>query len=175
MPRLLLDCRPVDAVVNVDLYLPGCPPTPELFMAVLFDPPDFKIAKTVCQECGRRKHKEIRPTHLVGREQGTVKADICLINQGHLCIGTSTRGGCHGLCTRAGQPCVGCRGPSDAFIEKGSKAWLETIQHVFLKMTDIPPGEVEAALRSPQLSLFIFQFSEYTRRTPHPNMKAEVL
>ena len=138
VPRLLPECRPIDRVVNVDLYLPGCPPTPELFMAALFDPPGFKVAKTVCKECGRKKQKEIRAAHLIGIERGEVLPDICLINQGYLCIGSSTRGGCHALCSRAGQPCVGCRGPSDAFIKKGSKEWLETIRHVFSRLTDIP-------------------------------------
>jgi coenzyme F420-reducing hydrogenase gamma subunit len=35
LPRLLDKSRPIDTVVNVDLYLPGCPPTPELFLAAL--------------------------------------------------------------------------------------------------------------------------------------------
>ena len=144
-------------------------------MALLFDPPDFKIAKTVCQECGRKKDKKMRPTHLLGFQHGMVLPDICLINQGYLCIGTSTRGGCRALCTRAGQPCVGCRGPSDLFIEKGSKKWLATIQRVFSKMTDIPVHEIEAALRSPQLSLFLSQFSHYAHKEPHPKLKAKVL
>ena len=113
VPRLLPRCRPIDAIVEVDRYLPGCPPTPELFMAVLFNPPDFKTSKTVCQECGRKKLKDMRPTHLLGFQQGQVLPDICLINQGYLCIGSSTRGGCRAPCTRAGHPCVGCRGPSD--------------------------------------------------------------
>ena len=175
VPRLLPDCRPIDRVVSVDLYLPGCPPTPELFMAALFDPTGFKVAKTVCQECGRKKQKEMRATHLIGLERGEVLPDICLINQGYLCIGSSTRGGCHALCTRAGQPCVGCRGPSDAFIKKESKEWLTTIKHVFSKLTDIPADEMETALLSPQLSLFLFQFSDYSHNEPGPKLNAEVL
>lgn len=175
LPRLLPRCQPIDTVVSVDQYLPGCPPTPELFMALLFDPPDFKIAKNVCQECGRKKHKEIRPAHLIGFQRGTVLPDICLINQGYLCVGSSTRGGCRGLCTRAGQPCVGCRGPSDVFIKKGSKKWLATIQRVFSTLTDIPAHEIETALLSPQLSLFLFQFSDYAHKGPQPKLKAEVL
>jgi len=175
VPRLLPDCRPVDRVVSVDLYLPGCPPTPELFMAALFDPPGFKVAKTVCQECGRKKQKDMRAAHLIGIERGEVLPDICLINQGYLCIGSSTRGGCHALCTRAGQPCVGCRGPSDSFIGKGSKKWLATIKHVFSKLTDIPADEIETALLSPQLSLFLFQFSDYSHNEPRSKLNAEVL
>lgn len=184
LPHLLPKSHPVDAMVPVDLYLPGCPPTPELFMAVLSAetlPPDasvFKAGKTVCSECGRKKVREMRPQHLVGFQQGQVLPDVCLINQGYLCIGSSTRGGCRAPCTRAGHPCVGCRGPSDVFIAKDSDAWFTSIQRVFSSLTDIPEEEVAAALRSPQLALFLFQFSDYTipgeqasSRKPRPKEK----
>jgi len=173
LPRLLPRIRPVDAVVTVDRYLPGCPPTPELFMAVLFTPTDFKVGKTVCRECGRKKRRDMRPTHLIGFEQGEVLPDVCLINQGYLCVGSSTRGGCRALCTRPGHPCVGCRGPSDTFIDKLSSEWFTSIQRVFAAMTDIPAEEIETALRSPQLALFLFQFSDYagTGRPPRPKEK----
>ncbi len=172
LPRLLPKSRPIDEQVPVDRYLPGCPPTPELFMAVLAEA-EFKGAPSVCQECGRKKLKDRRPTHLVGSLEGDVLPDVCLINQGYLCIGSSTRGGCRALCTRPGHPCVGCRGPSDAFIEKESKAWFASIQRVFTTMTDIPPEEIQAALHSPQLALFLFQFSDYDEagRPPRPREK----
>jgi F420-non-reducing hydrogenase small subunit len=162
LPRLLPKSRPIDSRVAVDCYLPGCPPTPELFIAALFEMPGFKIASSVCQECGRRKSKEMRPIHMVGLMKGEVQPEICLINQGYLCIGTSTRGGCRAICTRAGYPCVGCRGPSNAFIEKESQAWFSSIQRVFTSMTDVPPEEIKAGLHSPQLAMFLFQFSDYT-------------
>jgi F420-non-reducing hydrogenase small subunit len=161
LPHLLPKCHPIDSVVGVDRYLPGCPPTSHLFMAVLRKSSDYQPARTVCLECSRKKVKEMRPSHIVGFQQGEVLPDICLINQGYLCIGASTRGGCQALCTDPGAPCVGCRGPSDAFIEKGSEAWLTTIHRVFAKMTDIPDEEIDTALRSPQLALFLFQFADY--------------
>jgi len=173
LPRMLPKSQPVDSFVDVDLYLPGCPPTPELFMAALFEDEDFKPAKTVCQECGRKKLKDMKPRHLTGFQKGEVDPDICLINQGYLCVGSSTRGGCQALCTRPGHPCVGCRGPSDLLIEKESTAWLESIQRVFAALTDIPQKEIRAALTSPQLALFLFQFSDYagTGRPPRPKEK----
>jgi len=161
LPRLLPKSQPIDSRVAVDCYLPGCPPTPELVIAALFETPGFKAASTVCQECGRRKAREMRPSHLVGFMKGEVQSEICLINQGYLCIGVSTRGGCRAICTRAGYPCVGCRGPSDAFIEKESQTWFTSIQRVFTSMTDVPPEEIEAELHSPQLAMFLFQFSDY--------------
>jgi len=175
VPRLLPRCRPIDAVIDVDRYLPGCPPTPELFVALLSDPPDLKLSKVVCQECGRKKLRDRRPTHLIGFQQGKVLPDICLINQGYACVGSSTRGGCRAPCPRAGHPCVGCRGPSDAFIDKESAAWLSSIQRVFANMTDIPAPEIEAALRSPQLALFLFQFSDYADGDRRPRAKGKIL
>ena len=94
VPRLLPTCRAIDTAAIVDLYLPGCPPTPELFMAVLVKPPGFKASRIVCQECGRKKLKDMRHSHLLGFQQGEVLSEICLINQGFLRIGSSTRGGC---------------------------------------------------------------------------------
>jgi len=175
VPRLLSKTHPVDAFVHVDLYLPGCPPTPELFMAALMQPEDFKASSIVCGECGRRKLNDMKPDHITGFQQGDVKPDICLINQGYLCVGTSTRGGCRAICTRAGHPCVGCRGPSNNFIEKESSVWLESIQKVFERMTNIPPEEINEMLRSPQLSMFLFQFSDYAGGNRRVRSKDEVL
>jgi F420-non-reducing hydrogenase small subunit len=160
LPRLLPKLRPVDAVVPVDRYLPGCPPTPELFMIALFDPEGFEAVKTVCLECGRTKTRD-RPTELLCSQCGEVDPDTCLINQGFLCVGSSTRGGCRAPCTRAGHPCVGCRGPSNGFISRSSDEWFSAMQRVFGRMTDIPAEQIARALRSPELALFVFQFSDY--------------
>jgi F420-non-reducing hydrogenase small subunit len=175
LPHLLPKCHPIDTVVKVDRYLPGCPPTPELYMAVLRKTSDFKAVTSVCQECGRKKPKDMRPTHLLGFQQGEVLPDVCLVNQGYMCIGTSTRGGCRALCTIPGYPCVGCRGPSNAFIEKEAEAWFTSIHRVFEHMTDIPPEEIEAALRSPQLALFLFQFADYAGAGQTPRHKDQVV
>jgi len=175
LPRLLPKSQPVDSFVDVDLFLPGCPPTPELFMAALLNPPDFQVSKVVCQECGRKKLRDMRPDHLLGFEHGEVQPDICLINQGYLCVGSSTRGGCRALCTRPGHPCVGCRGPSDILIDKDSFAWLESIQRVFESMTEVPAAELREGLVSPQLALFLFQFSDYSSPGKPPRPKEKIL
>jgi F420-non-reducing hydrogenase small subunit len=175
LPDLLPRCHPVDTVVEVDHYLPGCPPTPELFMAALSESPGMKIATSVCQECNLKKDRSMRPKHLLGFQQGEVLSNVCLVNQGFLCIGASTRGGCRALCTNAGYPCVGCRGPSNAFIEKESQKWFDSIHRVFTHMTDIPDEEIDVALRSPQLSLFLFQFADYAGAGQSPRHKDQVL
>jgi len=175
VPKLLPRSQPVDDLISADLYLPGCPPTPELFLAALTDPSRYQASLIVCQECGRKKLKEPKPDHFHGAQKGAVDPTICLINQGYACIGTSTRGGCRAPCTRAGHPCVGCRGPSNALIEKDSQAWLEAIQKVFHSMTNIPDEELKETLLSPQLALFLFQFSDYAGTSKPPRPKEKVL
>ncbi len=75
VPRMLPKSHPVDALVKVDRYLPGCPPTPELFMALLGENDELKPASSVCVECGRFKDKNIRPAHLTGFQSGEVDPD----------------------------------------------------------------------------------------------------
>ncbi len=170
VPRLLPRCHPIDVVADVDLYVPGCPPTPELFMAALTGPENFQASRILCQECGRQKLKDMRPSRLSGFQRGEVLPDVCLVNQGYLCLGTSVRGGCQAPCPRAGHPCVGCRGPSDSLIEKDAQEWLRKIRRVFKGMTDIADEELDRGLTSPHLALFLFQFSDYSLRegTPRP-------
>jgi hypothetical protein len=48
---------------------------------------------------------------------------------------------------------------------------MESIGRVFATLTDIPSEEVDVGLRSPQLALFLFQFSDYAGANPHPKEK----
>ena len=88
-------------------YLPGCPPTPELFMAALFDCEGFEASKTVCIECGRTKTRD-RPRRLQGLT-GRGRSRHLSHQPGYLCVGSSTRGGCRASAPVPGTPC-GCRG-----------------------------------------------------------------
>jgi F420-non-reducing hydrogenase small subunit len=175
LPRMLPKCHPIDDYVEVDRYLSGCPPTPELFMQLLVPDPDYVPKRNVCQECGRKKLKDMKPDHFFYSQRGSPDPEICLINQGYPCVGTSTRAGCNALCTRPGHPCVGCRGPSDAFIDKNAQGWFDSIGKVFEKMTDVPPEEIQAILRSPQLSLFLFQFADYDHVNKKPRPKEKIV
>lgn len=162
VPPLLPECRPIDREVDVALYLPGCPPVPELYVGLLRDDVTLNTGSIVCRECGRKKPKDIRPKKLESMVRPGIDPDICLVKQGLLCVGSSTRNGCGALCPKAGFPCVGCRGPSNNLIEQDADAWFAAIRHVFARMTDIPAQEVDQALKSPHFSLFLFQFSDYS-------------
>jgi F420-non-reducing hydrogenase small subunit len=74
LPHLLPKCRPIDTLVEVDRYLPGCPPTPELYMAVLRKASDFKArlpagrgaARRVPGQPGLHVHRHLDPRRLPG-------------------------------------------------------------------------------------------------------------
>jgi F420-non-reducing hydrogenase small subunit len=117
----------VDEVVDVDIKLPGCPTTPEMFVAAvmhLLKGTPFEISeKSVCDTCPVIREKKagsgitlkrpLEPVEGVGEPLDTVR---CFMEQGFLCQGTATRSGCAGdegapRCIRAYMPCRGCFGP----------------------------------------------------------------
>ena len=173
LPSMLPQAFPIDRFVDVDLYLPGCPPTPELFITALTEAENAKIASIVCQKCGRKKLPDMRPKELTGSRSGVVLPDICLVNQGYFCVGTSTRGGCGALCTRPGHACVGCRGPANPYLNKEPSFVLDNLRRTFTRMTDIPEVEINEALDSPWLSLFLDQFTDYTQDEALPKRTKE--
>ena len=127
IPALLDRVYALDEVVSVDLKLPGCPTTPQMFVAAIMhllkgtplDIPD----KSVCDTCPVIREKKAgagitikRPLEScvgVGKPLEDVR---CLMEQGYLCQGPATRAGCAGdegapRCVRAYMPCRGCYGP----------------------------------------------------------------
>ncbi len=80
----------------------------------------FAGDKAVCASCSRVKEEKkfkaaIRPYEKY-EESGR-----CLLEQGLVCMGISTREGCGGLCTGVGQPCRGCFGKAEAVYDPGAK------------------------------------------------------
>jgi F420-non-reducing hydrogenase small subunit len=119
-PAILGAAASLEAVVPVDYVVPGCPPPPAL-IAELFDaalsgdlPPAghvFAREKAVCDECprtreDRRLERVVRPHEI---QPDPVQ---CLLDQGMICVGPVTRGGCNAPCPRSAMPCTGCLGPT---------------------------------------------------------------
>ena len=46
---------------------------------------------------------------------------------------------------------------------------------IFSHLTDIPAEEIDAALRSPQLSMYLFQFADYLGDEDSPKQKEMVV
>lgn len=117
-------------IVDVDYYVPGCPPAPSQVKAVLLAiaqgnlPPKGSVVgasdQAVCDECTREKKEKklkrfYRPWEII---QDPAK---CLMDQGILCAGAATRGGCGVRCPNTGQGCRGCYGPLPNVLDHGAK------------------------------------------------------
>jgi len=113
--RLEDGVAPVDEVVDVDIYLPGCPPHPYFIASQIASllgssaPP--LTGKTVCADCERTMAKRDGVT----LKKGTVTADddsLCFLSQGVICLGSVTLNRCLSPCPGVGVACTGCNGPS---------------------------------------------------------------
>jgi len=134
LPALYDTVKSLDQVIDVDYYIPGCPPTQESIMKLLaalighvyngdpLPPKGTMIGvtdKTLCDECPRKKENR-RITKICEPHEVDVIPDLCLMDQGMLCLGPATVGGCGAKCTRVGQPCRGCYGPTKIVEEQGA-------------------------------------------------------
>ncbi len=132
-PRLLERVLPLDRVVEVDAVIPGCPPVPERLHDALHrllhgDLPsgDRVLAdeRALCDSCPRRDTR--RPgLELAGfRRICDTEWDEgrCFLEQGIVCMGPVTRGGCEARCIRANMPCRGCFGPPEGVSDQGAGA-----------------------------------------------------
>ena len=135
LPEFYHTVKSLDQVVDVDYYLPGCPPEPPQIWAVLQVvvagllegaplPPAGSIVGAanvaVCEECERTKSEKAierfyRPYEI------TPDPEQCLLEQGLICMGLATRGGCGALCPQANMGCRGCYGPLPGVEDQGAK------------------------------------------------------
>ncbi len=132
LPIFYNDVLPLNKVICVDYYLPGCPPQTErlleVFMAIVSgsELPSKKSVigaydKTQCDECERKKtdnkkiKKFFRPWEI--EDDG----ETCFLEQGVICMGPATRGGCGVRCIKGNAPCRGCYGPPPDSPDPGAK------------------------------------------------------
>jgi F420-non-reducing hydrogenase small subunit len=125
---------PLDKVIEVDYYIPGCPPTPDVFWNALQAllsgnlPPKGSVLgasqRSVCDECplNDTKPEKVLVKEFKRPDKATPKLNECLLAQGFLCMGPVTRGGCKSLCPQANMPCTGCFGMLDGIVDYGGKA-----------------------------------------------------
>ena len=114
--------------VEVDYFLPGCPP-PVILIVRAIDalikgelPPKGSVLAplpAVCDECPRiRENKKITTIHRVH----TIVPDPerCLMEQGIICMGMATRSGCGAQCLKVDMPCTGCGGAAPNQTDMGT-------------------------------------------------------
>jgi F420-non-reducing hydrogenase small subunit len=128
LPEFYDTVKTLDQTVDVDYYLPGCPPPVKLIVNAVEAiaknelPPKGSVLaplKSVCDECPRKKeNKKISKIYRV--HEKVPEPERCLLEQGIICMGPATRSGCGAQCLTVDMPCTGCGGPCPNAPEQGS-------------------------------------------------------
>ncbi len=128
LPEFFNEVKPLHKIVPVDYYLPGCPPPPKIIFQAIEKiasdtlPPKGSILApkiAVCDECPRKKEDK-KVTEIKRILDFTPLPEKCLLEQGVICMGPATRGGCDAKCVLANMPCTGCGGPCPDVDEQGA-------------------------------------------------------
>jgi F420-non-reducing hydrogenase small subunit len=135
IPTFYNTVKSLKQVVEVDYSIPGCPPEPDQIWAVLEAvtaallhgaslPPKGSVLGAsdlaLCHECPLEKHEKLidrfyRPYEILPQP------GKCLLEQGLVCMGPATRGGCGALCPQVGMGCRGCYGSLDSVEDQGAR------------------------------------------------------
>jgi F420-non-reducing hydrogenase small subunit len=128
IPEFYDTVKTLAQTVEVDYFLPGCPPPVKLIAGAVDAiasnnlPPKGSVLaplKAVCDECERKRdNKKIEKMYRVYEK--TPDPEICLLEQGILCMGPATRSGCGAQCLKVDMPCTGCGGAAPNVPEQGA-------------------------------------------------------
>jgi F420-non-reducing hydrogenase small subunit len=136
IPKLFPILRPLDQVVDVDYYMPGCPPESHQIAAVIDLvvkvihseaelPPKGSVIgagdSTVCDECPRARNIKLIKAFKRIQDIAPIDSELCLLEQGIPCNGPATRSGCMARCPQAGAQCIGCYGPAEGVMDYGAR------------------------------------------------------
>ncbi len=122
----------LNQVIEVDYFLPGCPPPTELILNAIHSvlsgdlpPKGSALAprKALCDTCSRNETKPEKLTIHEFKRVATSTPDPkeCFLTQGYICLGPATRSGCGERCINGNMPCRGCFGPPDGVADQGAK------------------------------------------------------
>lgn len=165
IPYFYRSVHRLDDVVDVDYYVPGCPPAPDQVKAVLLAvvkgelPPRGAVVgcseRAVCDDCQRRKDEKkvrrfFRPWQVIQ------DPERCLLEQGIVCAGSVTRSGCGVRCPESGMPCRGCYGPTAGVHDQGAKL-VSAISSI---IDSRDPAEIEDIVAQvPDIMGYAYRFS----------------
>lgn len=151
LPEFYDTVNTLDQTIQVDYYLPGCPPPPDLIMsaidAILKGNLPEKGAvlapeKSLCDTCplSEKKPEKLSIKEIKRPHEIKHSPEKCFLEEGIICLGPATRSGCGERCIKANMPCRGCFGPTKEVMDQGAKA-LSAIASVLgvegeEKMTD---------------------------------------
>lgn len=133
LPHFDETVRTLDQVIDVDYYLPGCPPPPDLIRSAVMALVEGRLPEkgtvlapdvALCAECPRAETKpqDLKVAAFKRPYEIVADPETCLLAQGLVCLGPATRSGCGAVCIGANMPCTGCMGPTSRVIDHGAKA-----------------------------------------------------
>jgi F420-non-reducing hydrogenase small subunit len=135
LPRPRPTACSLEQVELVDYTIPGCPPEPAQVWAALealvgvvagsseLPRPGATLgasAAALCEECPLSR-EDTKVQRFYRLHERAALPDRCLLEQGFVCLGVATRGGCGALCPRAGIACSGCYGQPDGVADHGAR------------------------------------------------------
>jgi len=136
IPKLAPLIRSLEEIVDVDYFMPGCPPESHQIAAVVDLvikvlkgeaelPPKGSVIgvgdSTVCDECPRTRNEKTIKFFKRIQDIAPVDPDLCLLEQGIPCNGPATRSGCKARCPQVGAQCIGCYGPAEGVVDYGAR------------------------------------------------------
>ncbi len=164
IPRLYNTTKTLDQITEVDYYVPGCPPQAPQIWAVIEAvlggnlPPKGSVVgateKTVCDEC-KRTREEKRISRFYRPHEIIPDPELCLLDQGIICAGPATRGGCGALCPTVNMPCRGCYGPPPHIIDQGA-ALLSAVSSVVDSDTEEEAARIVGQIVDPLGTFYRF-------------------
>lgn len=130
---------PLNRIINVDLYVQGCPPIEDSinhFYEILVDyvtknkPIERGLAipgiKTLCDICPREKPEKMVISKFKRVHEEKLDENLCFLAQGVICLGPITVAGCGAACISVNMPCRGCFGPPPDILDRAGK-FISTI------------------------------------------------
>lgn len=136
IPEINPVLKTLDQVVDVDYYMPGCPPEAHQIAAVVdlviqvlqgkaSLPPKGAVIgagpSTVCDECPRARNVKAIKKFVRIQDVAVIDPELCLLEQGIPCNGPATLSGCGALCPKAAAQCIGCYGPAAGVLDYGAR------------------------------------------------------
>ena len=132
IPAFYNDVLPLKSVACVDYFIPGCPPQSERLLEVFqaiasgAELPSKKsvigaLEKGQCDECKRKKTDNKKVKQFFRPWEIEDDGETCFLEQGVICMGPATRGGCGVRCIEGNAPCRGCYGPPPDISDPGAK------------------------------------------------------
>lgn len=136
---------PIDQVIDVDLYLAGCPPHPAYIFDALLSLLEGRTPKatreSVCAKC-KRQMKKSDASGILQHTDGIPDPDLCFLSQGYICMGSATIDRCLAPCPTNGVPCTGCAGATMQILSEPNRDIRTEIADRMARLTKIPENEI---------------------------------